>query len=178
MSMLARANGPLVCAPPGASEPAREGVAGLVLVRRAWGGAASMNPEVIERVCPRGAHHVDVAIELWRLAGWPERARQIEAIVERVIEDEGNAASARSVAELLDLLAGLDDALRESVTDAQLRVDAAALPILRAHTRLLDLADRPGHVATEGVAEAVAETRELQAVLEDALALGLAVRFA
>lgn len=178
MNVLALAREPLEYAPFGAREPALEVVAGLVLVRRAWGGVASIDPEVIVRVCPRGAHQVDVAIELWRLAGWPERARQIEAIVERVIEDEGNAASARSIAELLDLLAGLDDALRDSVTDAQLRVDAAALPILRAHSRLLDLADRPGHVATEGVAEAVAQTRELQAVLEDALAGGLAVRFA
>ncbi len=149
----------------------------LYLVRRDQARAADLARDAMVRTCPRGATHVAVAVELWTIAGWPERAHQIEAIVERVVEQEGNLASSRSIAELLDLLAGLDDALRDSITDADLRVAPIALPLLRAHTRLIDVFDHGAHAAIEGVREAVAEVRELQHALEDALAGGLGVRF-
>jgi len=113
--------------------------------------------------------HFDIAAELWRLAGSPERARAIEEAVARAYRYDVPLLTTPDIVMLLELLAGLRAALVGTITDDQNKIPMAQLPELRTRARLLDLAEARGQDAVFAVQEAMVDVENLGGALRSAL---------
>src|SRR5687767_10190462 len=88
--------------------------------------------DAIERV--RSA--IDVAKELWQIAGRPDRAADIKRAIDDGYEPEGCLIRTPTIEELLRLTDGLEDAVRVGVPlDAEGKVSTAKLSELRHTTK-------------------------------------------
>jgi hypothetical protein len=112
--------------------------------------------------------HIDVAIELWRLCGREDRARETELLLERAYEDEHPLLDTGKVAQLLSHLEGLDSELKRTLVDAEWRVSPELLPELRKRSRMLDLGEERGELARSAVWEGMSRVVALQSILNEA----------
>lgn len=145
------------------------------LVRPDWQGAPEHSDESVVEAYRNGPSHLQVAIELWRLAHDENRAHAIEAILEDAFGADRPILSESQILQLLDNLEGLDSALEKSVVGPDWRVPEERLPELRTRTKLVDLDADRGATATAGVAEAMSRVSGLREFLRSALAQKLNV---
>lgn len=124
-----------------------------------------------------GRSLINLAVELWRLAKREDRATAIESLLARAYERKPYGLNARGIKELLGLTDGLEEALKENVVDAQLRVRNDQLPELRRRTKLLYLDESRGELAREAVGEGIVGVMSLRNILQKARDEGLHIAF-
>ena len=147
----------------------------ICLVRPDWDGdSEEMDQAVVEAYEPVKSF-LDVAPELWRLAGHDERATGIETLVEHVYERERRWMTAPEIEKLLGLLEGLEDALVGEVIDERWMVLPEQLPKLRYRTQSLNLDENRGDRALHAVGEGLYGVMWLQKILQEARDRGLLV---
>ncbi|MGH2897920.1 MAG: hypothetical protein ACRDMZ_04545 [Solirubrobacteraceae bacterium] len=112
--------------------------------------------------------HIDVARELWSLAGDDARAGAIAAVVDRAYERESRTLAAADVDELLALVDGLEDALARTITDKDLNIRDEHLVRVRQRARLIDVDEARGSLASYAVLEGVSRVSALRHILRTA----------
>jgi hypothetical protein len=79
-----------------------------------------------------GLSYLHAAMELWGLAGDPERIKQIDAVLDRAYQRPEHILQAADIDELIALLEGLEDRLVGTVVDEHRKIRRDQLPELRA----------------------------------------------
>ncbi|MBA3499021.1 MAG: hypothetical protein M4D80_28995 [Myxococcota bacterium] len=115
---------------------------------------------------------IDVAAELWRLLDGEEAAKQIESVVASAFEHEPARLETGQIAALLALVEPLDKAIVGPLTDADERLSAEMISMLRGRTDVFDLDEARGEDAHWAVSEAMVGITNLQRILRDALTEG------
>jgi hypothetical protein len=144
----------------------------IFLIRPDWHG--DPDEAVVESLL-HGPTSIDVAIELWRLAGNEERAAKIYTLTTRAFGRDNRALSTEEIREFHGLLDGLDEVLKEALLDDKWQIPPERMEEVRRRTRLLDLDDLQGHRAREGVSEGLSQVHGLRDFLKEALDRGLYV---
>jgi hypothetical protein len=116
-----------------------------------------------------GPRYIQVALELWRLAGDEERAAKIKAVLRRGCERNAPILYTEDIKEFYDLLDGLDDAMKATWLNDKWQVLPELMPEVRRRTTTLDLDDLQGHLASEGVSEGLGDVHSLRDFLKQAL---------
>jgi hypothetical protein len=147
----------------------------IYLIRPDWRGDPDDAHEAVVDSLPNGPTYIDVAIELWRLAGNEERAAKVYALTTRAFGRGNKALHTEEIREFHDLLLGLGDALRQTVVDSESMIAPERLPEMRRRTTLVDLGEHRGDLAVYGISEAIGQVCELECFLKKALDRGLYV---
>lgn len=111
----------------------------------------------------------------WRLLGHDDRAAHIAEVMDRACERPSPVLDTQDIKDVLRSIDGLEEAVRARLVNERLMVPEARLADLRARSRWLDLSEHRGADARHGVWEGVGGVWRLQAVLSEALRLGLRV---
>ncbi|MCG8422161.1 MAG: hypothetical protein MJE77_29920 [Proteobacteria bacterium] len=137
----------------------------IYLMRPDWDGSdEDIDRAVVEAYEPVKSA-LDVAMDLWRLAGDHERAAAIEALLEQVYDRDNVTMTKAETEELLRLLDGFEDALFGNVVDKEHWIILPELlPELRACTTYLDLDENNGELGLE-----ISGVLWLQKILREAL---------
>jgi hypothetical protein len=120
---------------------------------------------------------LDVAIELWQLAGREDRATAIEALITSAYELEPPRWERAQIARLPELLDGLEPALRGTVTDGELFLPTERVEELRGRVDAIDLGSLPGTDARNAIQEALVYVDHLRDIATEALARDASVLF-
>lgn len=121
---------------------------------------------------------IDVAKELWQIAGNPSRSLAIKRAIDDGFDAEGCLIKTETIEELLRLTDGLEAAVRAGVPlDDEGKVSAEKLAELRASTKTLWLDESRGDAAPYGVREGVYAVHRLREVLVRAKQQGLYIAF-
>lgn len=123
---------------------------------------------------------VEVAIELWRLAGRSDRATAIDDVITSAWETELPRLQHAQLIALRGLLEGLEGALVGTLTDAQHLLSAEMVEQLRGRTETLDLSDTFGGYRRDprgAVQEALIYVDHLRAIVTRALEAGACILF-
>jgi hypothetical protein len=120
---------------------------------------------------------IEVAMELWRLAGRDDRASAIEAVIASSVRYEPNRLERAQIEELRRLLDGLEEALVGTVTDEQHMLSPETVEQLRGRTETLDVAEARGDLARHAVDEALLYVHHLRTIADTALAAGACILF-
>jgi len=121
---------------------------------------------------------IEVAMELWRLAGRDDRASAIDDVIASSVDYEPQRLERAQIEALRDLLAGLEQALVGTLTDEEHLLSAAKVEELRGHTKTLDWAEWRGKEgARYAVQEALIYVDHLRTILDEALAAGASILF-
>jgi hypothetical protein len=118
---------------------------------------------------------VEVAIELWRLAGRGDRASALEDVIASAVDYRPRRLERSQIEVLCNLLDGLEQALVGTLTDEAHLLSAAKVEELRGRTETLDLNESYGRDAREAVQEALIYVEHLRSIAEDALAAGASI---
>ncbi len=121
--------------------------------------------------------YIEVATELWRLSGDQDRAKDIEAVMQRVFDREVPTLVEADIAQLLANIGGLDAALRGALTDADQLLTPERIEQLRGRSRTLDLDVSRGELARHAVEEAMVGVHVLERALREALDRGAHIVF-
>lgn len=145
----------------------------IYLIRPDWiGEDEDLEQAVVESYEPVRSY-LQVAPELWGLAGDDERAAAIKALLGRVYERDDVVMVTAEIEALLGLLQGLQEALVGTVVDERWMVRPEQLPALRVRTKTLDLDESRGELAVHAVGEALYGVLWLQKILGEARDKGL-----
>jgi hypothetical protein len=147
------------------------------LVRPNWPGEIDDEGRVVG-IFRYGPSSLELASELWRLAGHNERADRIKQVTEPAYAREDQALHRAEIEDLLRLLDmdALEDALKQmGLVDANLQISPEYLPELRQRTKLIDIDENRGDLAVYGLSESVPWVYGLFAFLKRALDEGLHV---
>jgi hypothetical protein len=123
---------------------------------------------------------IEVAMELWRLAGREDRASAIRDVILSSLDYEPRRLERAQIEELRALLDGLEQALVGPLTDEAHMMSAAKVEELRGHTETLDLTETFGSIRQDprgAVQEALIYVDHLRAIADDALAAGACILF-
>jgi hypothetical protein len=120
---------------------------------------------------------LQVAMELWRLAGRDDRASAIQDVVASSVDYEPQRLERAQIKELRDLLDGLEEALVGTLTDDQHMLSPEAVEQLRSRTETLDLAESRGDLARHAIDEALIYVHHLRSIADEALAAGACILF-
>ncbi len=133
--------------------------------------------EVIESY-PKAYGFLQIAMELWRLAGRDDHASAIEAVTASSVRYKPRRLERAQIEELRALLDGLEQALIGTVTDEEHLLSEAKVEELRGHTETLDFAEWRGKEgARYAVQEALMYVDHLRSIADDALAAGACILF-
>jgi septum formation inhibitor-activating ATPase MinD len=113
---------------------------------------------------------VEVAMELWRLAGRDDRAEAIDDVIASSVRFEPQRLKRAQIQALRDLLDGLEQALIGTVTDDEHFLSAAKVEELRGHSQTLDFNESWGREARRAVREALVYVEHLRTITNRALA--------
>lgn len=119
--------------------------------------------------------HIDVAKELWSLAGEDSHVHAIDEIVDRAYERESRILSGQDIDELLAQFTGLDDALKRTVIDEEMRIRPERMAEVRKHAQLVDVDEARGDLAFRAIWEALTRVWALRNILTEARQRGLDV---
>ena len=133
-----------------------------------------MHEDVVETY-QHGRSHIDVAKELWSLAGEDAPAKAIDAVVDHAYERAPHVLVAAEIDELLGLLSGIDDVLRRTVVDNDLKIRPERMPEIRRRARLIDAGEERGDLASGAVWEGLTRVWALRNILKEARDRGLDV---
>lgn len=145
----------------------------LYLVRPDWHGDPEDAHESVVESYPNGRSHLEVAMELWRVAGVEDRARRMEDVMDRAWERDRPVMDSTDIDEMLQELEGIEPALETSVIGPDWKLSPEQVDELRNKTKLLDLSDIPGHIPTNAMFEAISRVRAAQSILREARERGL-----
>jgi hypothetical protein len=123
---------------------------------------------------------VEVAMELWRLAGRDDRASAIRDVILSSLDYEPRRLERAQIEQLRALLDGLEQALVGTLTDEKHLLSEAKVDELRGHTETLDLSDTFGSLQRDprvAVQEALIYVDHLRSIADDALAAGACILF-
>lgn len=146
------------------------------------GHVSSLDPKdvnVIESY-PKAYGFVEVAIELWRLAGRDDRASAIHNVIASSVDYNPPRLERAQIEQLRSLLGGLEAALIGPLTDQQHLLSHETVQKLRGHAQTLDLADAWGSLPRDpryAVQEALVFVEHLRTILDEALAAGASILF-
>ena len=140
----------------------------LYLVPRDWNPASPDADQDIVHTYEHGEGHFQVAIELWALSN-PSRAARIEQLLARAYERDPHILEESEIAELLELLDGLEASLVGSFVDEHWHVPADRLPELKRRTTMLEIDEVEGAVAGEAVAAGFSRVSIAREILRTAL---------
>jgi hypothetical protein len=132
--------------------------------------------DVIESY-PKAYGFVEVAMELWQLAGREDRASAIRDIIASRVDYEPTRLEQAQIRELRDSLDGLEEALIGTLTDEQHMLSPEMVEQLRGRTETLDLAESRGDLARHAVDEALIYVHYLRTIADTALAAGACILF-
>jgi hypothetical protein len=113
---------------------------------------------------------VEVAMELWRLAGRADRASAIDDVIASAVDYKPRRLEPAQIEELRALLDGLEQALVGTLTDEEHLLSAAKVEELRGHTETLDFNESYGGNARAAVQEALIYVDHLRSIANEALA--------
>jgi hypothetical protein len=147
----------------------------IYLIRPDWHGDPDDAHEAVVDSLAKGPTYIDVAIELWRLAGNEERAAKVYTLSTRAFGRVNKALHTEEIREFYDLLDGLDDALKEALLDDKWQIPPERMEEVRRRTQFLDLDDLQGHRGSEGATEGLSQVHGLRDFLKEALDRGLYV---
>jgi hypothetical protein len=137
------------------------------LVDDGWDPSDESGDHVVDRI--EGIRSaVEVARELWDLAGDKARGDRINDVMTRAFERDPFVLEAGDIDELLALTDGLVERLVGPVVDEHWNVRPDQLPELRRRTRMLELDDGPPNVPEAGVAAGMSRVVGLRNVLTTA----------
>jgi hypothetical protein len=120
---------------------------------------------------------IEVATELWRLAGNPDRANAIEGVITSAYGFEPARLERDQIAALRDLLEGLEQALVGTLTDEHHMLSAAKVEELRGHVKTLDFDWNQRVDGRSAVQEALIYVDHLRNILDEALAASACILF-
>ena len=132
--------------------------------------------DVIESY-PKAYGFLEVAMELWRLAGREDRVSAIRRVIASRVDYEPSRLERAQIEALRDLLDGIEQALAGTLTDEEHLLSAAKVEELRDHTKTLDLAEWRGEGARYAVQEALIYVDHLRTIADAALAAGACILF-
>jgi len=122
-----------------------------------------------------GFSHLDVARELWSLAGDDARADAIADIIDHAFDRDLPILLPEEVDALVALIDPLPDALTKTFVDEGLVILPERMAQVRAHAKLIDVRESRGPLARYGVAEALSRAFAARNILRDARTRGLDV---
>jgi hypothetical protein len=114
-------------------------------------------------------------MELWGLAGDPERIKQIDAVLDRAYQRPEHILEAADIDELIALLDGLEDRLIGTVVDVHRKIRRDQLPELRRRTTMFDLDETPGYVVENALREGMGRVQDVRDNLRHAREAGLEI---
>lgn len=120
---------------------------------------------------------VEVAAELWELAGRPDRAKQIDEVISSAYELEPAQLQSTHQRALRSLLEGLEKALVGTVTDEQHVLSRKQIAQLRERAKVVDLDESWGADARYAIQSALIYVDHLRAILDEALAQDASILF-
>jgi hypothetical protein len=129
----------------------------------------------IEESYEDGRSDLHAAMELWDLAGDPERVKQIDAVIDRAYQRPEHILNAADIDELIELIEGLEDRLVGTIVDQQHRIRRDQLPELRRRTTMFDLDEIPGYVVENAIGEGIGRAQSVRDNLRHARELGLEI---
>jgi len=120
---------------------------------------------------------LEVASELWRLAGHPARAKAIDDVITSAYELEPPRLDKPRIVALGALLNGLEQALVGTLTDDQHLLSREKVDELRETTKTLDFNESFGADAREAVQHALIYVDHLRDILDEALGKDASILF-
>lgn len=147
----------------------------LYIVRPDCEASSANMHEAVVSTLRNGPHYVEVALELWKLAGHDERAAEIKSLLESAYERDNHVLTTEEVHSLDHLLDGLEDALKKTIMDSSSRVSIEKLPELRRHACVIDLREHPERDTGLALSEANSQVYLLREFLKQAIDRGLHV---
>jgi len=112
---------------------------------------------------------IEVAVDLWRLAGRADRAQAIDDVITGAYVHDPPRLDATALSELRRLLEGLEGSLVGTVTDENHLLSMPMVSSLRGRTACLDLDEARGELAREAVIEALVYVSHLRTIIDEAL---------
>jgi hypothetical protein len=112
---------------------------------------------------------LEVAVELWQLAGREDRASAIEKLITSAYRADPPRWARAQITRLRELLDGLEQALIGPVTDEHHLLSPERIHELRGRVDAIDLGGFPGSNATYAVQEALVYIDRLRDIAEGAL---------
>jgi hypothetical protein len=114
---------------------------------------------------------VDVAMELWTLAGRADRSAAVEEAMSNAFDLEPPRLDKPRLEQLRAALSGLEDALIGTLTDAEHMLSLERVKALRGTSENLDLGEwRSDESARHAVEEALIYAEHLRSIIDEALA--------
>jgi hypothetical protein len=141
----------------------------LYLVRPEWHDDTDHPEKWVVEPYRNGPSHIQVAIELWRLAGRDDRAQAIEALLEIAYERDRPFWNDSEATKLLETLDDLDVELEKKVVGSDWLIPQDKLPDLRRQSTLVDLDEERGPDARAGIAEAMSRVTGLREFLRSSV---------
>jgi hypothetical protein len=141
----------------------------LYYVRPVWHDEREHADESVVETYRNGPSDIQVAMELWHLAGNGDGAREIEEILERSFNDDDLILDAEHLDMLIENLERLEPEVERSLVGPDWRVPEENLRTLRAFTTLVDIDEGRGPLANVGVLEAMSRVVALRNILREAL---------
>ena len=120
---------------------------------------------------------LEVAIELWQLADREDRASAIEKLITSAYRTAPPRWARAQITRLRELLAGIEQALRGTITDEQHLLSREKIDELRGRVEAIDLGGFPGSDATYAVQEALVYIDRLRDIADEALANDACILF-
>jgi hypothetical protein len=145
----------------------------IYLIDPNWHGDPDDQHEAVVKSFNHGRHYIGMAIELWMIAGNEEVSKRLRGLLHLAFERENRALSNTEIDEMIQIIADLDQSLLNNVVDEHWQVPKERLGDLRARCTLIDLDDEGGHIAADGVQEAMSHVYELREFLEEGKKSGL-----
>jgi hypothetical protein len=143
------------------------------LFRPEWNNNPDDLSDYVVEHLRNGPIFVRLSRELWRLADREDRAAKIEEVLEHAYERPAPVLHTEEIREFLNLLDGLEEALKQTVVDSHSMIAPERLPEMRRRTTLVDLGEDRGRLALYGISEAISQVCELECFLKEALDRGL-----
>lgn len=147
----------------------------LYLVTRGGTSNPEARHEDVVETYRHGRSHIDVAKELWSLAGDAARAEAIAAIVDRAFDRDIPVLFAVDINEMLELLDGMEEALKRTIVDDKMVIRPERMSEVRQRAQLIDVDEERGKLAEVAVMEGVARVSQLEDIFKAARDRGLDV---
>lgn len=118
------------------------------------------------------------AAELWMLAGYPDRAKQVDAIVTSTYERSPYRMVPEDMKRMLSALEGMETAAMGALTGPDLLIPSHRIEELRQRSDYLELEESRGEAARHALDEALHDVDRLRHLLRRAIAEGLEILYA
>lgn len=148
----------------------------LYFIRPDWqGDRDDAHEAVVKTFYGHGPRDISVGIELWRLAGNENGARELERLLERAFDRDDVFLDHVDMTEMIGNIERLQKEVEKNIIDSEGAVPDNKLPDIQARADLVDVDEERGDQARYGVMEALSKVVALRDLLREALEQGLHV---